>query len=108
MVPLAETLGLKVMTPQSFLDAIAEGSEPTASDKTTADEQIRDHRIKVFVFNSQNSTPDVQRLVDEARREHIPVTPVTETLAPSNATFQAWQVRELRSLLAALARAVPG
>ena len=108
VVPLAETLGLQVMTPQSFLDAIAEGSEPTASDKTTADEQIRDHRIKVFVFNSQNSTPDVQRLVDEARREHIPVTPVTETLAPSNATFQAWQVRELRSLLAALARAVPG
>jgi zinc/manganese transport system substrate-binding protein len=108
VVPLAETLGLKVTTPQSFLDAIAEGSEPTASDKTTADEQIRDHRIKVFVFNSQNSTPDVQRLVDEARREHIPVTPVTETLAPSNATFQDWQVRELRSLLAALARAAPG
>jgi zinc/manganese transport system substrate-binding protein len=107
VTPLAETLGLRVMTPKSFLDAIAEGNEPTASDKTTADAQIRDHRIKVFVFNSQNSTPDVQRLVDEARREHIPVTAVTETLAPANVTFQAWQVRELRSLLAALARAAP-
>ncbi len=27
----------------------------------------RDHEIKVFVYNSQNATPDVQRLVDEAR-----------------------------------------
>ena len=71
-----------MMTPESFLDAIAEGNEPTATDKATVDAQIRDHSIKVFVFNSQNSTPDVQRLVDAARREHIPVATVTETLTP--------------------------
>ena len=105
MAPWAETLGLKLMTPESFLDAIAEGNEPTASDKATVDAQIRDHKIKVFVFNSQNSTPDVQRLVDAARHADIPVVTVTETLTPENATFQAWQVRELRALLAALARA---
>ena len=59
------------MTPASFLDAIAEGNEPTASDKATVDAQIRDHEIKVFVFNSQNATPDVQRLVDDgAPRAH--------------------------------------
>ena len=103
VTPLAQTLGLKMMTPESFLDAIAEGSEPTANDKETADTQIRDHQIKVFVFNSQNSTPDVQRLVDEARKQHIPVTTVTETLAPANITFQAWQVDELKRLEAALA-----
>ena len=61
----------------------------------------------MFVFNSQNSTPDVQRLVDAARAEHIPVATVTETLTPANATFQAWQVRELRALLAALAGSNP-
>jgi zinc/manganese transport system substrate-binding protein len=81
---------------------VAEGNEPMASDKFTADEQIEQRRIKVFVFNSQNSTPDVQRLVDEARRERIPVTTVTETLAPEHVTFQDWQVRELTDLLAAL------
>jgi zinc/manganese transport system substrate-binding protein len=105
VTPLAQTLGLKMMTPESFLDAIAEGTEPTANDKETADTQIRDHQIKVFVFNSQNSTPDVQRLVDESRREGIPVTTVTETLAPANASFQAWQVDQLRRLEAALASA---
>ena len=106
ITPWAQTLGLDLRTPESFLEAIAEGNEPTASDKATADEQIREHQIKVFVFNSQNSTPDVQRLVDEARQEHIPVTDVTETLAPANVSFQDWQVRELDGLLGALAKGV--
>jgi len=105
VAPLAETLGLKLMTPAKFLDAIAEGNEPAASDKTTADAQIREHRIAVFVYNTQNSTPDVQRLVDEAGREHVPVVPITETMTPANATFQEWQVRQLRLLSVALATA---
>jgi len=100
--PWAETLGLKMMTPSTFLTAISEGTEPTAVDKTTVDALIRDHGIKVFVFNSQNSTPDVQRLVSAAHAQRIPVVTVTETLTPENATFEAWQVRELRALRAAL------
>jgi zinc/manganese transport system substrate-binding protein len=102
---LADTLGLRLLSPRSFVDAVAEGNEPTASDKATVDEQIRRHEIKVFIFNSQNATPDVQRLVDEARREHIPVATVTETLVPANATFQQWQERQFRGVLAALVKA---
>ena len=104
VAPLAETLDLRLITPPKFLDAIAEGNEPTASDKATVDAEIRDHTINVFVFNSQNSTPDVQRLVDAARRERIPVATVTETLTPAGATFQSWQTRQLAALLAALRR----
>jgi zinc/manganese transport system substrate-binding protein len=104
MAPLATALGLHMMTPASLLDAIAEGNEPTEADKATADAQIETHKVEVFVYNTQNATPDVQRLVDEARRAHIPVTTVTETLAPAGVSFQTWQTRELRALLAALQR----
>jgi zinc/manganese transport system substrate-binding protein len=107
VAPWAAGAGLEMATPESFLDAIAEGNEPTRSDKATVDEQIADRKIKVLVYNSQNATPDVQRLVDAARRARIPVTTVTETLVPENATFQAWQVRELRALLDALAGSGP-
>jgi zinc/manganese transport system substrate-binding protein len=105
VTPLAKALGLAMKTPESFLDAIAEGNDPTATDKTTVDEQVAGRVIKVFVYNSQNSTPDVQRVLDAARREGIPVAKVTETLTPAGATFQAWQVRQLGQLRAALARA---
>jgi zinc/manganese transport system substrate-binding protein len=104
--PLAQALGLELVTPASFLKAISEGAEPTAAEKTTIDRQVARKQIKVWVFNGQNSTPDVTRLTDAARRKGIPVTTITETLTPAAATFEQWQVRQLKALEAALARAV--
>jgi zinc/manganese transport system substrate-binding protein len=104
--PLAQALGLKLVTPPSFLKAISEGAEPTAADKTTIDRQIAKKQIEVWVFNSQNSTPDVTRLTDAARRKGIPVTTITETLTPASATFEQWQVRQLKALVLALAKGV--
>jgi len=103
--PLAQALGLKMLTPQTFLKAISEGTEPTAADKTTIDRQIAEKQIKVWVFNNQNSTPDVKRITDAARKRGIPVTTITETLVPASASFQDWQSRQLQALAAALARA---
>jgi zinc/manganese transport system substrate-binding protein len=103
--PLAATLGLKMATPYSFLKAISEGSEPTAQDKATIDAQIEDRQIKVYIYNSQNATPDVAAQVREARAAHIPVTTVTETLVPAGATFEQWQVSQLQRLAAALHQA---
>ncbi len=103
--PLAPALGLRLLTPPGFLDAISEGTEPTPAEKATTDQQINTHRIKVWIYNTQNSTPDVQRLNDEARAAAIPITTVTETPTPSGVSFEAWQSRELESLRAALARA---
>lgn len=103
--PLAQALGLRLLTPASFLNAISEGAEPTAADKTRVDRQIGSREIKVWVFNSQNSTPDVQRITDAARRKGIPVTTITETPTPPSATFQGWQSRQLHALAATLAKA---
>jgi zinc/manganese transport system substrate-binding protein len=82
----AEGLGLTMATPESFLDAVSEGTDPTATDKGTVDQQIRSKKIKIFVFNSQDSTPDVVALVSEAKAEGIPVASVTETLVPAMAS----------------------
>src|SRR6266516_2964329 len=103
--PLAQALGLKVLTPPTFLKAISEGTESTAGDKTTIDRQIAQKQIKVWVFNSQNSTPDVKRITDAARKRGIPVATITETLVPASASFQDWQSRQLQALAAALAQA---
>ena len=103
--PLAQALGLDLITPPSFLKAISEGTEPTAADITTIDRQIAKRQIKVWVYNSQNSTPDVKRITDAARGRRIPITTITETLTPASATFQAWQTRQLQALQGALARA---
>jgi zinc/manganese transport system substrate-binding protein len=105
VTPLAEALGLTLKTPETFLDAISEGTDPTAQDKATVDQQIKNKEIKVFVYNSQNSTPDVKALVKDAKAQGIPVTTVTETLVPASTTFQAWQVKQLQGIEKALAKA---
>ena len=103
--PLGEALGLKLMTPYSFAKAIAEGTDVSATDKQTVDTQAQRHLIRVWVYNSQNATPDVQRVNQLARTAHIPITTITETLSPASATFEQWQVAELQNLQRALHRA---
>ncbi|MBV9728781.1 MAG: hypothetical protein JO309_05135, partial [Pseudonocardiales bacterium] len=105
VTPLAEGLGLEMATPESFLDAVSEGTDPTAADKITVDQQIKTKQIKIFVFNSQNSTPDVTALVTAAKAQGIPVATVTETLVPATASFQDWQVDQLQGIEQALSQA---
>jgi zinc/manganese transport system substrate-binding protein len=100
--PLGQSLGLKLMTPYSFAKAIAEGTDVNAQDKQTVDRQAETGAIKVWVYNSQNATPDVQRVNQLAREAHIPITTITETLSPASATFEQWQSAQLKSLMAAL------
>jgi zinc/manganese transport system substrate-binding protein len=100
--PLAQALGLALVTPASFLTAISQGTDVSAADKATIDAQISSKQIKVYVFNSQNSTPDVAAQVTAAKSGSIPVVAVTETLSPAGATFQQWQSAQLQQLAAAL------
>jgi zinc/manganese transport system substrate-binding protein len=102
--PLGAALGLRLLTPYSFVKAIAEGTDVTAADKQIVDAQAQRHLIKVWVFNSQNVTPDVERVNQLAAAAAIPVATVTETLSPASDSFQQWQVAELEGLLAALER----
>ncbi|MFD8080803.1 metal ABC transporter solute-binding protein, Zn/Mn family [Kitasatospora sp. NPDC059722] len=102
VTPLAESVGLKMLTPETFLDAESEGTDPTAADKAAIDRQISGKQIKIYVYNSQNSNPDVVAQVNAAKAQGIPVAQVTETLAPADATFQDWQTQQLQGIADAL------
>jgi zinc/manganese transport system substrate-binding protein len=102
---LAPALGLKLITPPSFLKAISEGTDISVADKETIDNQIRHRLIRIYVYNSQNQTPDIQAQVREAVGEHIPVATITETLEPAGSTYEAWQTKQLLSIESALRRA---
>jgi zinc/manganese transport system substrate-binding protein len=102
---LSPATGLDLRTPAAFLKAISEGTDPTVADKAAIDAQITGRQIKVYVYNSQNATPDIQAQVALAQAHDIPVTTITETLTPAGASFQQWQVSQLDALRAALAQA---
>lgn len=100
--PLGEDLGLKLATPYGFARAISEGTDVSAQDKRTVDRQVEGREIAVWVYNSQNLTPDVQRVNELARARGVAIVTVTETLSPASASFEQWQVGQLRRLERAL------
>jgi zinc/manganese transport system substrate-binding protein len=100
---LTPALGLDLITPPSFLRAISEGTDVSAADKTTIDRQIATKQIKIYLYNSQNATPDVQAQLTACRAKGIPTAAVTETLSPAGDSYQQWQSSQLRGIQAALA-----
>jgi zinc/manganese transport system substrate-binding protein len=102
---LSPSLGLNLITPPGYMKAVSEGTEVTPQDEASIHHQVDSSQIKVWVYNSQNATPDVQRLNAEARARHIPVATVTETLTPPTLSFEQWQVAQLQGLERALHQA---
>jgi len=105
VAPLVAAVGLNLITPDTFLRAVSEGTEPSTADKRLIDSQLANHRLAVYLLNTQNAVPDVAEQAAAARRAGIPVVTVTETLAPAGASFASWQVDQLRRLSEALADA---
>lgn len=103
--PMAQALRLDLTTPDGFLNAISEGIDPSAGDKAASEAQLSHRTVKVYVYNSQNATPDVAAQLAAARRARVPTVAVTETINPPDASFQQWQVDQLRALKSALEQA---
>ena len=102
---MSPALGLNLITPTSYLNAISEGQEVSAADEATVEQQINQNRVKIFVYNSQNVPPNIQTLLNLCKAKGIPVATITETLVPATATFQDWQCAELQGIEAALQQA---
>ena len=102
---MSPALGLNLITPPSYMSAVSEGTDISAADEATFEQQIAQKQIKVLVYNSQNTPPNVQTLLDQAKAQGIPIASVTETLVPATATFQDWQCTELQGIENALQQA---
>jgi len=102
VVDLADSTGLHVVTPPGFMMALSEGSDPTAQDLATFQEQLRRRQAKALLYNVQTVTPITSQLADQARDNGIPVLGMSETMPPGAQTFQGWQSAQLQLLLNAL------
>lgn len=102
---MAPALGLNLITPPSYLNAVSEAREISPADEATVEQQINQNKIKILVYNSQNTPNNIQALIQLAQAAHIPVATITETLSPKDATFQDWQSTQLEGIQNALAQA---
>jgi zinc/manganese transport system substrate-binding protein len=95
-----DALGLAVRN-AGFQTAVMNDTEPAAADIAAFERDLRTHRVRLLVFNTQASDRIAERMRRLAQAEHVPVLGVTET-EPAGLSYQAWMLRELDAVAAAL------
>jgi zinc/manganese transport system substrate-binding protein len=101
-VYLANASNLDLVSPPSFMQAVAEGNDPPASSVVQFQELLQNKSVSVLVFNAQTVTPLTDSIKSLAAQQNIPVVAITETIQPPDQTFQAWMYGELNQLQNAL------
>jgi zinc/manganese transport system substrate-binding protein len=101
-VYLANALGLDLISPPEFMQAVAEGNDPPASSVVTFEQQVRQKQITVLVYNVQTITNVTNTIKQLASQQNIPIVGVSETIQPPDASFQEWQTAQLLVLQNAL------
>jgi zinc/manganese transport system substrate-binding protein len=102
---MAELLGLKVHN-EKFALAVMNNTEPSASQVAGFEDDLKGHKVKVMLYNAQASEPAVQRLVQIAKDQKVPVVGVSET-EPAGANYQQWMTSQLDALDKALSGEAP-
>jgi zinc/manganese transport system substrate-binding protein len=97
---MAEALGLTLRN-QRFALAMMNDTEPSARDVAAFENDLRQRKVKLMLYNSQVSEKVTLRLLDIAKAAKVPVVGVTET-QPGNVSFQDWMLGELDAVDKAL------
>ena len=79
-VDMSYSTGLKLLSPPEFMQAIAEGNDPSARDIAEFQNQLKGKQVKVLVYNVQTVTPITEQLKQMARDANIPIVGVSETM----------------------------
>jgi zinc/manganese transport system substrate-binding protein len=95
-----DALGMKSRN-QSFQLAVMNDTEPSPSDVAGFENDLKNHQVKLLIYNSQASDPTADRMQAIAKAAGVPVVGATETEPPGK-TYQDWMSGELDAIDKAL------
>jgi zinc/manganese transport system substrate-binding protein len=95
-----EALGMEVRNGE-FQLAVMNDTEPTPSQIAAFEDDLKNRKVKLFVYNSQATDPLAQRMLNLAKASKIPVIGANET-EPPGSNYQAWMAKELAAVDRAL------
>ncbi|KND60389.1 Zinc ABC transporter, periplasmic-binding protein ZnuA [Candidatus Burkholderia verschuerenii] len=97
---MADAIGFE-MRNMHFQMAAMNETEPSATDIAAFENDLRERRVHVLIYNSQATEALTKRMLGIAKDAHVPTISVTETL-PAGKTYQQWMSSQLDSLSGAL------
>jgi len=99
---MAQALGLD-MHNEKFQTAVMNGTEPSPADVAAFEDDLKGHKVRAMLYNSQADDAAVKRLVGIAKASHVPVVGVSET-EPAGKSYEVWMLEQLNALNQALAK----
>lgn len=86
----------------AFQLSIMNDTEPGPRETAQFERSLRDHSVRLLIYNRQTSGQAVQRMLQIARQSSVPLVAVSET-EPAGMSYQAWMLQTLAALKQALA-----
>jgi zinc/manganese transport system substrate-binding protein len=99
---MLEAAGTVNLTPFGLQADIMNGVDPAPQDVTLQNGLFSGHRVKAFVYNQQVTDSLTQSFLEAAKRAHVPVVGVYETM-PAGFSYQTWMLAEVQALHRAIA-----
>src|SRR5258708_28746063 len=97
-------MGLVVKTPEGFMKAIEQGTDPAPADVAAERDLRTGKKVKVLFYNSQVTTPLTSDIRALAGKSGVPVVGVAETIPPGFKTYQEGMLARLDALDKALSK----
>lgn len=97
-VYLANATGLDLVSPPAFMQAVSEGNDPPVQSLVQFQQELQNGSVSMLVYNEQTVTPLTQSIMILATENNVPTVGVTETIQPSDVTFQVWMNAELLAI----------
>lgn len=94
--------GLQLGIPAGFPRAVEEGDDPSPGDTVAFDKALQKHTVRALIYNSQVTDKQTEQLKHQATSAGVPLVAVTETMPKKSSSYQAWQLKQVKQLRAAL------
>jgi zinc/manganese transport system substrate-binding protein len=99
---MLQAAGTDNLTPFGLQASIMNGTDPAPQNVQIQDDLFSGHKVKVFVYNQQVTDSLTAAFLSAARKDHIPVVGVYETMPTPGYTYQSWMLAEVHALTAAV------
>jgi zinc/manganese transport system substrate-binding protein len=103
---MLQAAGARIVTPDSLQSAIMNGTDPSPQDISIEENLIKNHKVKVFLYNQQVTDSLTAIFLADAKQAGVPVVGVYETMPVPGYDYQSWMLAEVHALQLAVEKRV--
>ena len=94
---LLNAIGAHNISPWNLQADLMNGVDPAPQDISRENGLLREHRVKVLLYNQQVTDTLTQSFLQQAAAVHVPVVGLYETL-PTGFDYQSWMLAEVEAM----------